>query len=356
MAKRRRTQTGLLLLSWPAVQIQMLDRNISPATLRARSNVSAETWQRVIDEREIRFASGTDLAEALDVPLRALLHPRSLLELAAGFRSLEPGAGLPDWRIDEPCRYGEASNGLKYFVWRLQHRVERNRYARAKQYDVSELRADEQERIADYLGRHGEVCEKVNGVEQFPQHYTVQPDPDGKTWWCLDRWTPGKTLADLVYRGGIPVGGAPRIMRNIAKGLGALHQAGVIYREMTTESVIVVDAERGSVVLTDFEMGKMLDGSPTVRGSRPGNPYQALEVEGKKLTEDDTHVDWYSWGRILLHVVTGGLPPKSQEGPCIEQAELPDRVKEIVAKCLSPEPRSRPRRAKEVLRGIQYWK
>jgi serine/threonine protein kinase len=334
----------------------MLDRNISPATLRARANVSAETWQRIIDEREIRFASATDLAKALDVPVRALLHPRSLLELAAGLRSLEPGAGLPDWRMDKPCRYGEASNGLKYFVWKLKHRVERGRYARAKQYDVSELRSDEQERIADYLARHGEVCERVNGVQQFPQHYTVQPDPEGKIWWCLDRWTPGKTLAELVYRGGIPKGAAPGVMRSIAKGLGALHEAGVIYREMTTESVIVVDAERGSVVLTDFELGKLLDGSPTVRGSRPGNPYQALEVEGRKLTKDDTHVDWYSWGRILLHVVTGGLPPKGQEGPCIEQAELPDRVTKIVAKCLSPEPRSRPRMAKEVLRGIQWWR
>ena len=41
-----------------------------------------------------------------------------------------------------PCRYGEASNGLKYFVWKLKHRTEGNRYARGKQYDLAELRTE----------------------------------------------------------------------------------------------------------------------------------------------------------------------------------------------------------------------
>ena len=336
--------------------MRMLDENMSPAKLRQKAAVSDETWQRILDEEEIRFDSAVDLADALNVPLRALLHPQKLLELASGLRSVEPGAGLPDWRMDAPCRYGEASNGLKYFVWKLSHRVERDRYARGKQYDISELRPREQERIRDYLGRHGEVCDKVDGLPQFPRHYTVVPDPERKTWWCLDKWTPGRTLAELICRKGIPQGAAPRIMRNVAKGLKALHEAGVIYREMTTESIILVDPKKGSVVLTDFELGKMLDGSPTVRGSGPGNPYQAKEVDGKKLTKTDTHVDWYSWGRILLHAATGGLPPKNKEGPCLEQAELPEQVKKIVAKCLSPNPPARPRQADEVLKGISGWR
>ncbi len=356
MAKRTRTRTGLQVFSWPAVQIQMLDENISATELRRKADVSGRTWQRIMDEREVRLDSAVDVAKALNVPLRALLHPRKLLELTAGLRSMEPGAGLPDWRMHEPCRYGEASNGLKYFVWKLKHRVERDRFARGKQYDLAELRPSEQERVADYLGRHGEVCDKVDGLPQFPQHYTVVPDPDGRTWWCLDKWTPGRTLAELIYSGGIPTLAAPGIMRNVAEGLKALHGAGIIYREMTAESIIVVDVEQGSVVLTDFELGKLLDGSPTVRGSGPGNPYQAKEVGGKTLTERDTHVDWYSWGRILLHVVTGGLPPKGQEGPCLEHAELPDRVKKIATRCLSPDPPARPRRADEVLKSIRWWR
>ena len=145
-------------------------------------------------------------------------------------------------------------------------------------------------------------------------------------------------------------------MRNLAKGFKALHEAGIIYREMTAESVIVADVGQGTVVLTDFELGKLLHGSPTVRGSKAGNPYQAKEVEGKTLTKRDTHVDWYSWGRILLHVVTGGLPPKGQESPCLEQAELPDRVRRIAARCLSPDPPARPRLAAEVLGGIRWWR
>lgn len=123
MAKRTRARTGLQVLSWPAVQIQMLDENISATELRRKADVSGRTWQRIMDEGEVRLDSAVDVAKALKVPLRALLHPRKLLELTAGLRS-EPGAGLPDWRMHEPCRYGEARNGLKYFVWKLKHRVE----------------------------------------------------------------------------------------------------------------------------------------------------------------------------------------------------------------------------------------
>ena len=180
--------------------------------------------------------------------------------------------------------------------------------------------------------------------------------PDRSTWWSVDEWTEGRTLAELISREEIPAEAMPRIMRNLAEGLRLLHEAGIIYREMSTQSIIVTDVDKGSVVLTDFELGKLLDGSPTVRGSGPGNPYRAEEVDGKKLTETDTHVDWYSWGRILLHVVTGGLPPKNQEGPCLEQAELPEQVKKIVAKCLSPDPPARPRQADEVLKGISGWR
>lgn len=355
-AKRTRTRTGSQLLSWPAVQLQMLDRNISPGNLSLRAGISRETWQRIMDERGISFASAVDVAQALEVPLRAVLHPRKLLEITSGLRSMEPGAGLPDWRMDEPCRHGEASNGLKYFVWKLKHHTERNRFARGKRYDLGELRPNEQERAADYLARHGEVCDKVEHLPQFPQHYTVVPDPDGHAWWCLDKWTPGKTLGELIYGGSISRVAAPSTMRNVAKGLKALHGAGIIYREMTAQSIIVVDVEKGLVVLTDFELGKLLDGSPTVRGNGPANPYQAPEVDGKTLTKDDTHVDWYSWGRILLHLVTGGLPPKGQEGPCLEPADLPDRVMKITARCLSPDPRIRPRSADEVLKSIRWWR
>ena len=194
-------------------------------------------------------------------------------------------------------------------------------------------------------------------MPQFPEHYTVVPDPDGKTWWCVDRVDTGQDACGVDLPRRRPQGGGARIMRNIAKGLKALHDAGVIYREMTTESIIVVDVEQGSVVLTDFELGKLLDGSPTVRGSGPGNPYRAKEVggqdahEARRATWTGTVGDasWCTSSRV-------GCRLRDQEGPCLEQADLPDRVKKIVARCLSPDPRARPRRADEVLKSIRSWR
>ena len=103
-------------------------------------------------------------------------------------------------------------------------------------------------------------------------------------------------------------------------------------------------------------MGKLFDGSPTVSRDWPGNPYQAPEVADKSLRKEDTHVDLYSWARILVHAVTGCLPPKGQEGPSLDKITLSNRVRRIAMQCLAPDPADRPRRADHVLKAIRWWR
>jgi serine/threonine protein kinase len=357
MTKEKRDSLSLPVLDPKRVEYYRFAHEWTPGQFKEKALLTDEGLQKIRRGKPIAMQKARKVAAAFGVPLLEILHPRQLLQLMPDLGTETPSKGLPDWPAESPMSGPVTkSNGLKYHIWKLKHIAEEGRFARGKRYDLQAMRAPDQQRLSVYLARHGEVCNKVAGLRFFPRHITTTPDPDGKAWWSVDEWTEGETLGDLVYRDAIPAKAKASIMRNLAKGLKTLHEAGIICRELTPESVIVADVEQGAVVLTDFELGKMLEGRPTVRGNLPPNPYQPKEVEGKKLVKGDTHVDWYSWGRILVHVVAGGLPPKKQEGPCLEQADLPDRVKNLVAKCLSPDPPARPRKAEEILGGIRWWR
>jgi serine/threonine protein kinase len=143
-------------------------------------------------------------------------------------------------------------------------------------------------------------------------------------------------------------------MRQIVEGLGALHAEKVIRRELAPRFIILREGD-SAVVLTDFELGKLLDSKPTVAGDWPGDPYRAEEVGGRHLTPDDTHVDFYSWARILVHAATGSLPAKRKESEAIESAAIPPRVRKLVTRCLSRDTDQRPRSAREVLEVLCGW-
>ena len=64
-----------------------------------------------------------------------------------------------------------------------------------------------------------------------------------------------------------------RVMRQIAEGLKALHAAEIIRRELSPRFVLLRESGIESVVLTDFELGKLFDGSPTVASDWPSDPY-----------------------------------------------------------------------------------
>ena len=57
------------------------------------------------------------------------------------------------------------------------------------------------------------------------------------------------------------------------------------------------------MVLTDFELAKLLDGNPTVAGRWPDDEYRAPEIGEEGI---DERADLYSWGRILVRAIAGG--------------------------------------------------
>ena len=344
-------------LSFAEVQLRRIEKKLSVTELRKAAGISKETWRNIRNEQDIWMDSAKSVADALaEKSLLAITHPSKLAELSGMYADRTAGAGLADWEPHTPQSGRiEASNGLKYWVWMLKQRFEKEKFARGKQYDLRPLPTKEQDRMIHYLTRHGDVCNLVGASSRFPQHMTTEPDDDGQAWWVIDEWTPGTTLADAIANERLEKDSVPRIMREIAEGLKTLHQAKVIRRALSPQTIILQDPD-DSVVLTDFELGKLLDGSPTVSNGGPGNAYQADDVGGRRLTEEDTDVDLYSWARILLVCVMGELPLKGHESQCVERASVPPKVRDIVKRCLAVDPDNRPKRVDDVLKAIRSWK
>ena len=140
-------------------------------------------------------------------------------------------------------------------------------------------------------------------------------------------------------------------MREIILGLEALHAAGIVFRELAPSRVLLAESD-GRAVLSDFELAKLLDKSPTVSTDWPDDAYRAPEVESGNC---DQRADFSSWAQILVHAATGEMPPSGHGADSLTGVNLPPGVLNVVTDCLSPVARDRPKNCQNVLKAIKRW-
>ncbi len=128
---------------------------------------------------------------------------------------------------------------------------------------------------------------------------------------------PGKTLAERLAAGPLPVEEALSVCRQIAEALEAAHEKGIVHRDLKPANVKVTP--EGKVKVLDFGLAKALEGeraeqdastSPTLSevATRAGvilgtAPYMSPEqARGKPL---DKRTDIWSFGCVLYEMLTG---------------------------------------------------
>jgi serine/threonine-protein kinase len=183
---------------------------------------------------------------------------------------------------------------------------------------------------------------------------------------------PGQSLAEALKDGPLPVEEAIDVCRQVAEGLEAAHDAGVIHRDLKPGNVRVTPDGKAKVL--DFGLAKGLEGvaagsgtggsasdlsqSPTIAaGTQAGvvlgtAPYMSPEqARGKKL---DKRTDIWSFGCLLYECLTGRMAFTGETAPDIFSAILqsdpdwsalpdrtPPRVRELMERCLEKSPRNR---------------
>jgi serine/threonine protein kinase len=287
-------------------------------------------------------------AFGIDSPLE-LLHPEELLALGVSTEVPSPSQVL-EWDITEYLSSWEkTSNGLQYQRLRLKHRYLENRWARAKCYELRHLATSDRDQLEGHLRRHVEVSEEVGSHPNIAENLTAAWVSG--LWWVLDRWVDGETLAHRLAQGPLGEYELQVIMGGIARGLKALHAAGVIRRELTPDSVLLREKD-DQPILTDLELAKLTEPLPTVSPEHwPDDPYRAVEVGGDAPI--DERVDVYSWGRIFVHAATGRLPERGQEQ--LSDERIPETVRQVVLQCVAVQRSKRPDNVNTVLTALKAW-
>ncbi len=134
----------------------------------------------------------------------------------------------------------------------------------------------------------------------------------GEDLWLVMQFIDGETLDKIIGTakdtGGMPIDRAVRLFRQIASGVGAAHQEGVIHRDLKPANVIIRKKD-GVAKVMDFGIAKLPndpDGAIT-KGVIGSLWYMSPEqVTGRR--DLDARCDVYALGILFYQMLTGRVP------------------------------------------------
>jgi serine/threonine-protein kinase len=220
---------------------------------------------------------------------------------------------------------------------------------------------------------HPNVCR----IFEFGSHQEAGSvegsSPTPTTMFLTMEFLAGETLTErLDHAGHMSMSEALPIIEQIAAGLEAAHQAGVIHRDFKTGNVILVPVEGGiRAVVTDFGLARasaVVPGDPgsfSMPGEIVGTPeYMAPEqLKGEPPTPA---TDIYALGIVMYAMVTGKLPfvGDSRRATALRRLEEPPtsprqlatdldlRWERVILRCLERNPADRFGSATEMVRDL----
>jgi hypothetical protein len=179
----------------------------------------------------------------------------------------------------------------------------------------------------------------------------------------------GGSLKDLLQAGPLPFDRAAEVVRQVALGVQAAHEAGIVHRDLKPGNVLL-DGERACVA--DFGLARLTDAGdgPTQTGAVMGTPgYLAPEQADGHGREAGPAADVWGIGAVLYHCLTGRPPLLTRDAaqtltlvregapaaPRSLRPDVPGELDLICRKCLQRAPRDRYATAGEVAEDLGRW-
>ncbi len=190
---------------------------------------------------------------------------------------------------------------------------------------------------------------------------------EGDTGFLVMELVEGETLADRIAHGPIPVDEAIPLFLQIAEGLEAAHEKGVIHRDLKPANIKVTDD--GNVKILDFGLAKAmapatgpesdpsesptLTQAATLRGQILGTAAY-MSPEQAKGKEVDRRADVWAFGVCLYETLTGSRAFRGDDAAdtlaAVLRAEIdwgklppatPRPIRTLLRRCLTRDPRER---------------
>jgi tetratricopeptide (TPR) repeat protein len=208
-----------------------------------------------------------------------------------------------------------------------------------------------------------ELAQKILNPQVCRIHHYEPPDPrNGRPAFLTMELLEGVTLADRIReQGPLPWKEVKAIALEICEGLRAMHEAGIIHRDLKSRNVMLAN-RNGAVkaVIMDFglahEMRTATSETASINSEEHGvagtAEYMAPEqFEGQRLTPA---ADIFALGVVMYEMATARHPFPSrtileaavQRGrkppaPSSLKKKLPHRCDEIIGRCLEFDPKKR---------------
>jgi serine/threonine protein kinase/formylglycine-generating enzyme required for sulfatase activity/regulation of enolase protein 1 (concanavalin A-like superfamily) len=188
----------------------------------------------------------------------------------------------------------------------------------------------------------------------------------------------GSTLEEWIHikqKSGAPITVANilKLGREMAKGLSAAHEHGLIHRDIKPANIWLDSTVGGRVKILDFGLARLSNSNGneqnlTQSGMIMGTPaYMAPEQAQGKKDLIDGRTDLFSLGCILYRLCTGNPPflgddmistlvavaMENPTPPSAVNGEIPQALSDLVMKLLEKKSEDRPASAKEVVKIIQ---
>lgn len=135
----------------------------------------------------------------------------------------------------------------------------------------------------------------------------------------------GETLSQRMRRRSVEAGEFLGIARQIAAGVAAAHEGGIVHRDLKTANIMIEPT--GQVKILDFGLARalpsQLEGSPDSSSSRLFGTLHYLSPEQVRGQPADERSDLFSLGVIFYQLATGQLPFNS-EAPLLVMEKIRD--------------------------------
>jgi eukaryotic-like serine/threonine-protein kinase len=184
---------------------------------------------------------------------------------------------------------------------------------------------------------------------------------------CVD----GKTLREQIQEGsrgqhpGISVADALAIIIQVADGLTAAHERGIVHRDIKPENILVTP--KGQAKITDFGLAKLRGATRLTKSGSTLGTAAYMSPEQGRGEEVDHRSDIFSLGVVLYEMLAGHTPFRGEHPAALIYSianEVPaplarynekvtDELQHIVSKALEKNPEDRYQHMDEMLSDLK---
>ena len=285
---------------------------------------------------------------ALRADVMVMARNRTRVATATVSGTVAPGDTVGNYKILE--RLGEGGMGT---VFRVEH------VALGRKYALKVLRSkvvDRDPTSAQRFLREARAAARIrhpNIVDVFDFGYV----PDGRPYFVMELLE-GESLADRVERGALPPADVVAIARQLALGLAAAHDCGVIHADVTPSNALVVGGPTDELYckLVDFGLAELAGESFQSEESDfvLGTPAYISPEQLRGLAPTERS-DQYGLGAVLFELIAGHPPYQDTDlrALCMKHIQapipavisphgpLPGKLADVITTCLQKSPGAR---------------